>query len=218
MRIFSALILTFAFLSAPHVQAQASDAEDTSSDSAPAASEYQSQVATGIRRSANRDYGRAVEALRAAITMNEEAPDAHYYLASVLRQQGQFESALASFRATAEKAEALGNSLWQARALQGSAETLERIATRPSEGAAAGAAIDSEALQRAIEAWEAVLAFANAHSDTALMTLARSRTTSIHRVIEQDAAYAEIRARIAAREVELAEQRREEESRRRGGR
>ena len=218
MRIFSALTLAVSLLALPTAGAQSSDGESTTAEASTSASAYQTQLATGIRRSANRDYARAAEALRAAIEISGEVPDAHYYLASVLRQQGQHEAALTSFRTTAESAEAQGSALWQARGLQGVAETLERIATRPAEGAAAGAAIHAQALQNAIEAWEAVLAFANARSDTALMTLARSRTTSIHRVIEQDAAYAEIRERIQAREAELAEQRREEESRRRGGR
>jgi tetratricopeptide (TPR) repeat protein len=221
MRTFSFALALGLFLGlAPQGHAQDTEEPAAPDEEAAAtgASPYQAQLATGIRRVSMRDYARATEALRAAIQLDGQRPEAYYYLACTQRQQGDTSAAVTSFHSARSAASTSENLPWEARALQGIAETLEVMATTPATGQAAGSAVNPEALQRAVEGWNAVIRFADTHAQPDLGQLGRTRSMAIHRVIEQDATYAEIRARITAREAELAEERREQEAQRPRGR
>ena len=182
------------------------------------ATEYQSLVATGIRRVALRDYARAADALRSAVELAPDSPEAHYYLACTLRQQGQLEDAVERF--TTLLSFATANSLpdWQRRGSQGIAETLETIAIRPAAGEAAGAMINRDALQRAQAAWRSAASLGVELGLVDLQSVAETRLRVIDIVLTQEDSSRQVRTRIAEREAELAAEQDEENRNARGGR
>jgi len=111
---------------------------------------------------------------REALRTEPGRPEAHYYLAVALRAKGQGDEALAEYRAAAQMGSAVGEPMWQARGMQGAAETLESLPGR--QGNAGVLAVE----------------------------LPRARITAIDRASEQERVYIDVRQRIAAREQELA--------------
>lgn len=220
MRPLACLTFAFSLGFLPTVHAQQAEEPDSPAEAtaATSATEYQGHLSTGIRRVAMRDYTRALEALQAATQLDAQRPDAYYYLGCTQRQQGDLSSAISSFERLTSTASATGDVTWQARGVQATAETLELIAITPAPGQAAGATVNREALERALAGWAELIRFADTHAQPGLGQLGRTRTMVIHRVLEQDTAYAEIRTRITEREAELAEEQREQEAQRRRGR
>jgi len=208
LSLFTLLLIASSF----PVLANAQAGDEQAAEATNSATEYQALVATGIRRVALRDYARAADALRQALEIDPEAPEAHYYLACTLRQQGQLEDAVERFTALLSFATATPQPIWQRRASQGIAETLELIATLPAAGEAAGSRINQDALRRAEAGWRSALALADQIGMPELGAVAEIRIAAIRLVLTQEASSQEIRTRIAAREAELAAERAEQDS------
>ncbi len=151
---------------------------------------YMVEVQNGLRLAAARDFDGATAALRQAVQLNPSAPEAYYYQGEVHRLRGSLPEALESFRTAQRMAEQANEPKWQARAMQGAAETLER-----QEGQ----------LAQARDAWLAYARFADGHRDTVNPEVARARIQAIDVVIEQEQAYVAVRQRIAERERENAQ-------------
>lgn len=164
--------------------AQADADGDTSR---PGADAYTQRVQAGIALLVVGDNGGATRAFRDAIGMDGNRPMAPYYLAAASRLSGELDEALNGFRRAAE----LGQSepRWRGRALQGIADTLERMEGR---------------LEDARTAWQEYVRFADANSVVTFPQLGRARVSAIDLMLEQEHAYVQVRERIAERERENA--------------
>ena len=133
------------------------------------------------------DNGGARSAFTDAIAMDGSRPMAPYYLAAANRLAGNLEDALSGFRRAAE----LGGEhpRWKGRALQGVAETLERMEGR---------------LEEARTAWQEYVRFADSNATVTFPQMGRARVSAIDQVLEQENAYQRVRERIAERERENA--------------
>lgn len=166
---------------------------------APGATPYQVEVQNGIRLIVARDLDGAIAALRQAISIDRSKPDAHYYLGAALRLKNELASAAEAFRACARLAGQANDALFQARGLQGAAETLERI----------------EAQRDAARTeWERVAQWGQSHREIN-PEVARARMQAIDAAVTQERAYARVRERIAERERERAQE--QQQPPRRGG-
>lgn len=149
----------------------------------------QDALANGLRLLVAHDYDGATAAFQQASQADPANPQVLYYLGEASRMKGQFTEAVDNFRQAARLAGGSGDPRWQARSLQGVAESLERIEGRRDD---------------AKSAWNEYLHFAEAHTDVANADFARARLQAIDVVAEQDNAYADVRERIAQRERENA--------------
>jgi tetratricopeptide (TPR) repeat protein len=124
-------------------------------------------------------------------TLTAEAPtrpEGHYVLGVAYRLGGEVEAALASFQTAADVA---GDApRWAARALSGRARLLEEDPARADE---------------AIVAWEAFVAFAEAHRAVADPAVGQARLSALRARAERAAADASVRERIEARARDDAE-------------
>lgn len=155
----------------------------------PQASEYLVLIQNAIRRAKNRDFDAAMEQLRDAFRLEPSNAIAFYYAAEIDRLQHNLPQALERFRTCQGFAEQTSDDAYQARCMQGMAETLER-----TEGQ----------LEQARLAWAAYVEFADAHRQVSNPEVGRARLNAIDAQMEQDGAYAAVRERIAAREQENA--------------
>ncbi|MEQ8454884.1 MAG: hypothetical protein RLO52_23705 [Sandaracinaceae bacterium] len=169
----------------------------------PGADAYTQRTQAGIALLTGGDTPGAMGAFREAIEMDGARPMAAYYLAAAQRMSGNLDEALAGFRRAAELAQSADAARWQARALQGVADTLERMEGRIAD---------------ARTAWEAYIAFADSHQTVAFPQMGRAHLAAIDRMLEQEGAYGDVRERIAARERELAEAESESQGSSRGRR
>lgn len=194
MRVTLALASALAILaSGPSVSAQQAaeaEAESESEASAPTTPPYMLKVQNGLRLAVGRDFEGAMAALREAMQLSPTEPEAHYYLGEVQRMQGNLAEALESFRTSQRMAQENGKPGWQARAMQGAAETLER---------------QENQLEAARQAWTEYARFADANRQVSNPEIARARIQAIDAVTEQERAYVAVRERIAARERENAQ-------------
>ena len=156
----------------------------------PGADAYTQRVQAGIALLVVGDSGGATAAFRDAVGMDGNRPMAPYYLAAASRLSGNLEDALNGFRRAAELGQA--EPRWRGRALQGVAETLERMQGR---------------LEDARTAWLEYVRFADANSVVTFPQLGRARVSAIDALLEQERAYVDVRERIAARERENAQTR-----------
>lgn len=178
----SLLVLSILLVGAP-VLAQAPAAQV----SPPSADEYTRRVRAAIEQVAGGDLSGGTAALRSAIELDPARPEAHVYLATALRMAGELEGALATFRRAAELAQAPAQGRWRGRALAGAASTLERMPNRVEE---------------ARTAWQEYTRFADANQAVADPQVGRARVQAIDIMNEQEQVYANVRQRIAEREVE----------------
>lgn len=155
----------------------------------PAASPYVQKVANGIRLLVARDFDGAIASLREAAGIEATNPIAHYYLGEAQRMKGELSEAIESFRTAARHAAQANEARWQARALQGVADTLERIPDRITE---------------ARTAWQEYARFADTHRDVSFPEMARQRIQAIDTWTELELVTREVRNRIEARERENA--------------
>jgi len=171
------LVLSLAFVS-PAL------AQDTDGDnSTPGADEYTQRVQDGIALLVSGDSSGAQSAFRDAIQMDGNRPQGPYYLAASNRMSGNFQDAVTGFERAADVAE--NEPRWRARALQGVAETLERMDGR---------------LEDARTAWQAYVRFADSNTTVAFSAMGRARVQAIDVMVEQERAYPAVRQRIAERE------------------
>jgi len=163
---------------------------------------YDAKIAEAITAAMARDYTRALAALRQAVTEAPTRPGAYYFQAEVHRLNGRLDEAAEAFRTAARMAVQSDSPLWQARALQGIAETLER---------------QPDALEQARRAWNDYSRFADANRSVSSPELARARIQAIDQVMEQEQAYVAVRERIAERERENAQPQQQGRQRPRSG-
>ena len=175
-------------------------AQDSETPPPPGADEYTQQVQRGIAAAVSGDADGARTAFSQAVSTDGTRPMAPYFLATLYRSNGELEEALNGFRRAAQLAESANTPIWRARALQGVASTLERMDGRLEEAAAA---------------WQEYVRFADANSTVAHPQLGRARIQAINIVVEQEAAYATVRERIAERERANAEEESSSRTRRR---
>jgi len=145
----------------------------------------QEALASGLAKLAAHDFDGAAAAFQQASASDPGNPAVLYYLGETARMKGTMQEAVENFRQAARLASSGADARWQARGLQGVAETLERIEGRRDD---------------ARTAWNEYLHFAEGHSDVANADYARARIQAIDVVAEQDNAYADVRERIAQRE------------------
>ena len=212
MRTVCLMITALSLTTAPALaQDPAQDAAQEAAQSAggeetvarPGADAYTQRTQAGIALLTGGDTHGAMGAFREAIEMDGARPMAAYYLAAAQRMSGNLDEALAGFRRAAELAQSADAARWQARALQGVADTLERMEGRIAD---------------ARTAWEAYIAFADSHQTVAFPQMGRAHLAAIDRMLEQEGAYGDVRERIAARERELAEAESESQGSSRGRR
>ncbi|HJL19791.1 MAG TPA: hypothetical protein RMH99_29275 [Sandaracinaceae bacterium LLY-WYZ-13_1] len=190
----ASIAAVLSLLAAPAAAQEAPEAADTSGGEdapTPGADEYTQRVQEGIQRLVSGDASGARESFEAAEGLDGERPQAVYYLGAAHRLAGELEPALARFQRATELAQAADEARWQARAMQGTAETLERMENR---------------IEDARSAWQAYIRFADAHQTVAHPQLARARVQAIDMMNEQERVYVEVRERIAEREREQAEE------------
>jgi hypothetical protein len=156
---------------------------------APAASPYVQKVANGIRLLVARDFDGSIASLREAVALEGGNPMAHYYLGEAQRMKGELAEAVEAFRAAARHGAQGTEPRWQARAMQGVAETLERIPER---------------LPEARIAWQEYVRFADAHRDVSFPELGRQRIQVIDTWTELELVVVDVRRRIEERERENA--------------
>jgi hypothetical protein len=187
MRRFAAVLLvSLALFTAPVIVSRAS-AQD-----APAATgttPYAEACADGLGKLRAGDTDGAVAALRRAVQLEQGRPLGFYYLGEALRVKRNYADSLEMFRTASRLARAAGDTRLEARALQGVADTLERIEGKRNEARAA---------------WAEYLVFANANSEVAFPALANARIQALDTVRELDETYADVRERIAIRARENA--------------
>ena len=155
----------------------------------PGADAYTQRTQAGIALLTGGDTPGALAAFREAIEMDGGRPMAPYYVAAAQRMSGELNAALTGFQQAAALAEAANAPRWRARALQGVADTLERMEGR---------------IQYARSACQAYIAFADANQAVAFPQMGRAHLAAIDRVLEQEGAYGDVRERFAARESERA--------------
>lgn len=163
----------------------AQDDEEAAERPQPVTPPYMVKVQNGLRLAVARDFEGAMAALREAVQLNPSNPHAYYYTGEVHRMRQSLPEALESFRTAKRMAEQAGEVVWQARALQAIAETLER---------------QDNQLRAAREAWLALASFADSHRQQVDPEIARARIQAIDVVTEQEQAYVAVRQRIEERE------------------
>lgn len=183
-----AALLSLFLCSSVHAQEDDPDGDAPAASETPGADEYTQRVQTGIAALVAGDTGGARSAFTDAIGMDGNRPMAPYYLAAANRMSGNLEDALSGFRRAAELAGE--HPRWKGRALQGVAETLERIGGR---------------LEDVRTAWQEYVSFADANVAVTFPQMGRARVSAVNLVIEQENAYVAVRERIAARERENAQ-------------
>lgn len=181
-----AVLLSMLLCASAHAQEAPTDPDGESTT--PGADEYTQRVQAGIALLVAGDNGGATNAFRDAVGMDGSRPMAPYYLAAANRMGGRLGDALDGFRRAAELAGERPR--WKGRALQGVAETLERMDGR---------------LEEARTAWQEYVRFADANVAVTFPAMGRARVSAVNLVIEQETAYVAVRERIAARERENAQ-------------
>ena len=175
----TSVLAMLGFATVAAAQAPPSDGEP------PAATPYITKVQNGIRLAVARDFDGALASLREAVQLNSAQPEAFYYMGEAQRMAGNLSEALEAFRTSARLASQMGNALFEGRALQGVAETLERTLDKRSE---------------AREAWNGVFRHGEITGNNAMKEIARARSQALDRATEQDEVYVAVRERIAERE------------------
>lgn len=183
-RLATLAITTCLLCAAP---ALAQDADSASGEDAPppGADAYTQRIQAGIALITAGDTAGAQQAFRDAVGMDGNRPQAVYYLAVSNRLSGNLDDALEGFRRAVGNAAAEDLPRWQARALQGVAETLERMPGR---------------LEEAYEAWQEYVRFSDGHQAMAFPQVGRARIQAYNVMHEQESAYVAVRERIAERE------------------
>lgn len=166
----------------------------------PGADEYTQRVQQGIARITSGDAAGASEAFREAVEMDRARPAAVYYLAAVQRMGGNLQEALTGFQAAVGVARTANDPRWIARALQGVAETLERMEGRTEE---------------ALAAWQEYVRHADAAQAVSDPQLGRARIQAVNVMMEQERVYVQVRQRIAEREQERQREEQQQRQRRR---
>lgn len=162
-------------------------AQEEAETSTTSADEYTQRVQSGIQLLVSGDSSGAMTAFREAIGIDGNRPQAPYYLAAANRISGNLQDAVTGFERAADLAET--EPRWRGRALQGVAQTLERMDGR---------------LEDARTAWQAYVRFADSNAAVTLPQMGRARIQAIDIMVEQERAYGSVRQRIAERERENA--------------
>lgn len=187
--LFTALVV-LPVAAAPRALAQ-DDEQRAAERPQPVTPPYMVEVQNGLRLALARDFEGAVATLREAVQLNPSNPHAYYYIGEVQRMRQSLPEALESFRTARRMAEQANEIVWQARAMQAIAETLER---------------QENQLTAAREAWLALASFADSHRQQVNPEIARARIQAIDVVTEQEQAYVAVRQRIEEREQERQQQ------------
>lgn len=148
-------------------------------------SAYQQAVQNGVRLMLARDFDGAITALRQGVQAEPSNPEAFYFIAEAQRMKGDLTEAVEAFRTALRMAQQANHNRFQSRALQGIADTLERIDGRMAD---------------AREAWTQYSTFADTHRDVAFPEIGRSRIEAIDAAAEQERLYVDVRQRIHDRE------------------
>ncbi len=151
---------------------------------------YIAKVREGMEAAIAGDLAGALAKLQEAAAMDTTRPEAHYYMGEVQRMNGDLPAAIESFRAADQRAVQVGDDRMRARAIQGVADTLERIPERRDE---------------ARLAWNEAAAFADAHRGALSPEQARGRMQVIDTVVQMERDYVSVRERIAARAAQGAQ-------------
>ena len=126
--------------------------------------------------------------LRAAKQSQPDKPHAIYYEAVALSLSGETEAAIQAYRSARVVASQASERRFEARALQGAAQLLERTPARRSE---------------AIEAWNELEAFLGRAVGAGVEGVGKARVERIQAAAEAEATGAEVQRRQAAREEEV---------------
>src|SRR5687767_5647103 len=158
------LVLCTPAFAAAQPRRPAAAAQPAADRPAPSASPYVQKVANGVRLMVARDFDGAIASLREGVALESGNPLAHYFIGEAQRMKGELAEAIESFRTAARLAGPANEPRWQARALQGVADTLERIPDRIAE---------------ARTAWQEYVRFADSHRDVSFPELGRQRIQAI---------------------------------------
>ena len=174
-----ALLLTLTALPALAAAQAAAPAAPTTPRGTPP---YATQCANGLRLLMARDFDGALAAFRQATSIAGSDPIAFYYMGETQRVRGNLPDALEMFRTAARLAGT--DARWQARAMQGIAETLERTEGKRNE---------------ARTAWTEYVRFVDQNQGVGYPDLGRARIQALDAMRELDETYADVRERIATR-------------------
>jgi tetratricopeptide (TPR) repeat protein len=151
------------------------------------ATQYAAAIARGHAAAMSRSYDAALTAYREAARLQSSKGEPHYYIACVLRLQGDSAGAIAAFQTAAQNA-ASGEDDIRAKALM-----------------ALSFARETGELPPARDSWNEYVRFADGHARVPTYTAtARGRVEAIDKVTQLAEQYRAVRERIAARERENA--------------
>lgn len=179
-RFAAALTLTLSLTTLPTFAAAQAAPSATPHGTPP----YATACESGLRLLVARDFDGALAAFRQAVQITGSEPRAFYYMGETQRVRGELTDALEMFRTAARLASASTDAGMQARALQGIAETLERMEGKRND---------------ARTAWTEYMHFTDQQQGVGFPDLARARIQALDTMRELDETYADVRERIATR-------------------
>jgi tetratricopeptide (TPR) repeat protein len=152
---------------------------------------YLAKVQRGLETMQRGSLDEALAILREAKSDQPSKPHAVYYEAVALKLKGERDAAVQAFRSARVIASHSGDSVVEARALQGAAMTLELSPERRAEARAA---------------WEELRAFLQQKPEAGVPAVPASRIEKLDQLAETNARAEVVRRKIAEREEDLRRQ------------